>query len=149
MIETIEKAETLANEARNSISTYCFTECNAYCCRKGHLVLTSNELDLVANTQKKSLEEKNAISILNNGKYSMDFDLNEKSCPSLKDNKCIIHKDPLRPLACKEFPLFIRGNNLLVSQRCPAAKDNLLYPYIAEFKLMGFNLVYGKETFLE
>ncbi len=29
-----------------------------------------------------------------------------KSCPSLNDFKCIIHKDLERPLVCKQFPIF-------------------------------------------
>ena len=45
-------AEQLAIHARASISNYCFTECKAYCCRKGYLLLNSEEVSLMQGTSK-------------------------------------------------------------------------------------------------
>jgi len=65
-----------------------------------------------------------------------------KGCPNLVEFKCIIHKNPDRPKACKEFPLFISENTIIVTEDCPAVKQSMLYPYLAEFKTMGYTLIY-------
>ena len=54
-------AEKLANEARNAISDYCFNECKAYCCRKGYILLTKEEADLLTHNKTEELIEKDEI----------------------------------------------------------------------------------------
>ena len=56
------KAEEIAEKARRSISKFCAEECKAYCCRKSYLVLTSEEVDLVAQGARTGLEDKRIIN---------------------------------------------------------------------------------------
>ncbi|MBI2662709.1 YkgJ family cysteine cluster protein [Candidatus Woesearchaeota archaeon] len=143
-----ENTTPLAIEARNSLGSYCFTECHAYCCRKGYLILTPKEADLLSpNNKKESILNKTIIP-LHGGKYVLDLG-SKDGCPQLQEHKCNIHTNPERPLACKEFPLFIKGNTIRLSRRCPAVRENILYPYLAQFKLLGYTLAYGNDNFRE
>ena len=53
-IEAAKKAERIANKARTCISEFCYEECNAYCCRKGYLILTEKEQILSAYAIKNN-----------------------------------------------------------------------------------------------
>lgn len=140
-------AEKLAVKARESISKYCFTECGAYCCRKGYLPMTAKQAKVVGGDEKNNLIEKGFLTKIEGGKYVLELWGDTQGCPRLDGFKCTIHKNPDRPTACKEFPIFIWGKNTIrVSRRCPAVKEDLLYPYLAKFKLMGYELSYGSEA---
>lgn len=134
-------AETLAQKARKSISKFCIEECHAFCCRKGYLILKNDEVDLVTQNRKEELIQKGVLKKINDQEYSLNLTDNDMSCPSLKDNQCLIHKNPKRPEACREFPLFLHDQNLVkLSPRCLAVKCNLFYPYICQFIRMGYKL---------
>jgi len=136
-------AEKIAEEARNSISKYCFEECGAYCCRKGYLVLTEEEAKVVTRDDIAGFLKNNRIKKIKDNKYSFYLGDYNHQCPCLKDLKCIAHKDPNRPLACRQFPVFIEGKNLRLSPRCLAVKNNLLYPYVAKLVKNGFKIIEG------
>ena len=144
-----ETAASLAIAARNSLRSYCFTECHAYCCRKGYLILTPKEADLLSNNNKKEMIEKKSLTPIPGGKYVLDLASEKFGCQQLQEYKCNIHTNLHRPLACKEFPLFISGNTIRLSHRCPAVQENLLYPYLAQFKLLSYPITYGTDKFRE
>lgn len=126
------EAENIAKKARKSISQFCFEECNAYCCRKGYLLLTKKELDLVAG--KKQIK----IQLQKDNKYSLFLG---DTCPSLQGNfKCKIHRNRNRPQACKEFPIFIYEKNIILSGRCLAVKQGKFYPYIKQWLKLGYKI---------
>jgi len=129
-------AESIANKARKSISNYCYKECKAYCCRKGYLVLTKKQLDLIT----KSKKAKDQVIQIVFDSYSLNL---SPSCPSLKDFKCTIHKNIDRPTTCKEFPVFIERNTVKLSGRCPAVKQGKFYPYVHEWIKLGYNIIEG------
>ena len=129
----ISKSESLAISARASISSYCYNECLAYCCRRGYLLLSEKEANLL------QIDTKDLILMPIDKRYIFNLG---KGCPNLVEFKCIIHKNPDRPKACKEFPLFISENTIIVTEDCPAVKQSMLYPYLAEFKTMGYTLIY-------
>jgi Fe-S-cluster containining protein len=129
----VVSAEELAMSARESISSYCYEECLAYCCRRGYLLLSEKEADLL------QMDIKDLILMPVDKRYIFNL---AKGCPNLTDFKCTIHKDQQRPKACKEFPLFIFEKTIIVTEDCPAVKQNMLYPFLAEFKTMGYALVY-------
>ncbi|MBN2142879.1 YkgJ family cysteine cluster protein [Candidatus Woesearchaeota archaeon] len=138
------EARKLADEARDSISEYCFSECKAYCCRKGFLLLSDEEAHLISNSRRAELEAKKVIDKWEDGGFVLRMGFEGQSCPSLLDNKCAIHKHPQRPKGCKEFPLFFWSNDtVFVSKTCPAVRENMLYPYLARLKKMGYKIVYG------
>jgi Fe-S-cluster containining protein len=124
--------QKIADEARNSISKYCIEECRAFCCRNGYLLINPKSIDTVTHNNTKELIEKGLLKKLKNGYYSLflgNFDIPCKSL-DLKDFTCNIHKNKLRPKACRDFPLIIEENTIKLSPRCPAVRENRLYPYI-------------------
>ena len=128
--------ERILDEARTSISKFCIEECKAYCCRKGHLTLTAKETDLITQNKTKKFEKQGIIK-----KNKEVFSLNlGKSCPSLTDFKCTIHKDPERPLVCKQFPIFITEKSIRFSKGCTAVTKRLFYPYEKQFLNQGYKL---------
>ena len=137
-------AEKLAILARDSLSSYCYTECKAYCCRHGHLLLTGKEVELFKDTRKEDLKIVSLHDGIDGQRYVLNLKSHVDGCPNLSGYKCIIHKDPDRPKACKEFPLFIwKDKTVMVTNVCPAVKDNMLFPYLTQFKSMGYKIVYG------
>ena len=119
---------SLFDDARDSISSYCINECNAYCCRKGYLILKKEELFVVNNDLSKVKELEDFF-----------FSLNlEGGCPSLVDNKCLNYSK--RPNTCRKFPIFVEESVVRLSLRCFAVKNGLLYPYIKLFLKAGYSV---------
>ena len=136
-------AQELAVAARNSISKYCYLECNAYCCRRGYLLLSASEVGLMKDINKKDLKIMPIRTKNDKKRYIFNLGLKSHGCPNLLNYKCTIHLNPARPKACKEYPLFIWENKtVVVTDECPAVKDNKLYSYLAEFKSLGYTLIY-------
>jgi len=134
------EAEKVAIEARNSISEYCYSKCKAYCCRKGYLVLTEKEACAVADEEPTKLKENSIFTITSKGEYALNLGAKNKGCPRLKEFKCEIHNNQDMPKACKEFPIFLWENKKVrISERCSAAKEGLLYHYLAKFKMMEYS----------
>jgi len=141
----LTKINQIADKARDSIGKFCYEECKSLCCRKGVLNLNESNVDIVTNGKRKELENKKLLTKTKDGTYSMFLDGNNNSCPSLKDNKCTIHTNPLRPSVCKHFPLFLDGNVIKLSPQCLAVKEGLFYPYIAQLLKEGCTLYKKKE----
>ncbi|MGV8169264.1 MAG: YkgJ family cysteine cluster protein [Candidatus Nanoarchaeia archaeon] len=140
-------AEELAVAARESISKYCYEECNARCCRTGYLLLTPKEVVVVQGTHEKKLEMIPAHTKLDENAQVLHLESRHNGCPNLQNFKCIIHKNPERPKTCKDFPLFIwKDKVIMVTCECPAVRANKLYPYLSEFKKKGYKLVYTPRT---
>ena len=127
---------SLASKARKSLSSYCMNECNALCCRKGFINISLKEAKRI--TQKK-VNEFEVLGYLfrKNGRYALNLGM---ACPSLKDNKCTIHKSRNRPKVCSDFPVFIEGNEIKLSMNCPAVANNFLYPYEKKFIKLGYKI---------
>ena len=115
--------ETLAKEARNSIGEFCMEECKSYCCRKGYLSLSKKEAALLSDNRIDEWVKKRLLHKL--GK---------------KYFKCTVHKDPNRPKACQNYPIFIKGNKIRLSSRCLAVNADKLYPYISQFLKLGYKI---------
>ena len=126
------EGERIADEARKSISKFCMEECSSLCCRKGSIDVTKKELHKITGCEdSKSCMKKN-------GKFSLCLD---KDCPRLKDNKCVIHSDKGRPDICREFPIFVRGRNVIFSHDCPAVQSNKMYAFEHKFIKNGYSLL--------
>jgi Fe-S-cluster containining protein len=139
--ELVEKANVMADEARNSISKYCCEECHAYCCRKGYLVLKKEEVDVVTQGRREELIEKKILKDLGKN-YSLFMGNYEQPCPSLDEKfMCKVHKSEFRSKVCGDFPLFIEGDLVRLSIRCPAVKENLLFPFVKQLQVLGFKIV--------
>jgi len=139
----LEKIHEIANEMRESLSEYCMNECKSYCCRKGYLIVNKEELDLISNDKKEILVQDDSIKEMLNGKFTLRFENCYGSCPSLnlRNFKCLIYKNELRPETCKLFPIFIIGNKIKISNRCPAKKDNKFFKFEKMAKELGYEIV--------
>ncbi len=125
-------AEAIAEKARKKIGKFCFEECGAYCCRKGYIVLSDSELALIKG------KEEVIVKMLEDGRKSMYLG---NSCPSLGKNfKCKIHKNPFRPLACKNFPIYVQENRVMLCGRCLAVREGKLYPFIKQWLALGYKV---------
>jgi Fe-S-cluster containining protein len=129
MTKNPKKAEELASQARNALSEFCHTECKAYCCRGGYLLLSKKEVGLLKGNVKdlKTEEDKFVFNL-------------KPGCPNLDGHKCSVHTDPERPKACKEYPVFLFKDSVAVSYGCLGF--HLLYPFLARFKRMGYKIDY-------
>ncbi|MFP4523330.1 MAG: hypothetical protein ACOCQQ_02690 [Candidatus Nanoarchaeia archaeon] len=133
----------LADLARNSLFSYCMLECKGYCCRKGFLLLTEKELILLTADKRKSLQADGYICFIQEENvFSLNLANSFGSCPQLKDSKCMVHNNSNRPKTCSTFPIFVNEEKkeIRLSSRCYAIQENKLYPYIAQFKKLGFTL---------
>ncbi|MCF7861866.1 hypothetical protein K9M79_06490 [Candidatus Woesearchaeota archaeon] len=143
----------IADEARRSIGEFCNTECHAYCCRKGYLILNAVQVDLVTQNKCLELTKSGSLKVLENGNYSLF--LGDESCPSLSEGKCLIHQNQKRPDACKQFPLFLVDYRIKLSQRCMAVRIGKFYPFISTLIKLGCTLEkndfndFGYESFFK
>lgn len=134
-----DRINFIADNARASISNYCINICEAKCCRSGKLLLQgANEVKAVLHTQEHA---QNLINkgILTPGNNSGNFHLNleKTNCLNLIQNKCSIHKDPLKPKICDDYPLFFVKGYVLASPACNAVRDGLLDSYIEKLIKLG------------
>ena len=132
------KIDTILRDARKSVSRFCYEECGSYCCRKGYLVVSKIQADLISGNRFIEFQSKHIIKVLGNQTYSFYIGNPEFSCPSLKENKCMVHTKKNRPQACKEFPIFLVNNIVRFSSRCPAVVLNKFYPYIKKIMKLGY-----------
>ena len=135
--------EELANEARESISEFCMNECNAYCCRKGFLILNEEELKETVGNKKEILEKENNLIKKEDGTFSLNFSNSLGGCPSLRGSKCLIHKSDKRSKTCHRYPIFINEKNktIRISRRCLAKKENMFYLFEHKAIELGFKLI--------
>jgi Fe-S-cluster containining protein len=142
-VSKFKQAEQIADKARASISDFCINECGAYCCRKGYIMVRQHQLNQMASKEKQEILEKEGKikEYPFAGKIQVDFTNSLGGCPALKNNMCTIHKNPERPRVCHEFPIFILGDKIKISQKCPAHQNNKFYPFIREFKELGFEII--------
>ncbi|MCF7799058.1 YkgJ family cysteine cluster protein [Candidatus Woesearchaeota archaeon] len=109
-----EALQQLVASIANSISSYCQKPCEARCCRVGELLLEKKEAEQFT---KKTQREDNMFIV----------PLRLKGCEHLQSNaSCGIYN--ARPNLCRDFPLFLKGNTLLVAGWCLAVKEGLIAP---------------------
>jgi hypothetical protein len=84
MVIKDDSAEKLAMTARESLSSYCYLECKAHCCRKGYLLLTAKEVDLMQNTRKEDLKIIPVQMELDKRGYVFNLGLRADGCPKPK-----------------------------------------------------------------
>ncbi len=136
-----EEVYAIADEGRNSISSYCMNECAAKCCKFGSLLLQSEEeITAIIDKDRNYYIKNNIIKSTAQGNFTFNYEQHGAPCPKLtKDNLCSIHKNQNRPKICGDFPLFVfKGYTSLAREFCPAAKAGMLDSYIEKIKELGF-----------
>ncbi|MBI3033470.1 hypothetical protein HYY69_08405 [Candidatus Woesearchaeota archaeon] len=140
--DTKEKILEIADRARNSISNFCSEECQAYCCRKGYLVMKPDEVAVVTHNKVVELTKEGLLKQLPNENFSLHMSKREHGCTSLdKNNRCTVYNNKKRPKTCHDFPIFIRGKQIFFSPRCLAVKQRKFYPFEKEFLNIGCSFV--------
>jgi len=130
--------ENILNKARNSIGRFCYSECMAYCCRKGTLKVTKEEAKLIAGDSFEALLKEGRLHEINDKKLYF-IDLN-RGCPALEGSKCTLHNNPKRPAICRDFPIFVNENKVQIDPKCYAVMKGMLYPYTSWIKRKGYFL---------
>ena len=124
--------KTIEVRARVSLGDFCFTECKAYCCRKGYVEFTPEEYVLIFKVEEKD-KPKDKLTV-----YLGD------RCPALNsDFKCSIHSNKLHPKVCGDYPIFVKGNHVILAGNCLAVKEDKFYPFLKEWIANGFEVVIG------
>ena len=136
--KTRTAAERIAQQARNSLGKYCSEECAAYCCRKGYLILNQKEFKLVFKGKEAEYQTNHLLKKINPEQTSFYLGNSAHPCPQLENLKCKIHQSKDRPQCCKDFPLFLKNKQIMLSPRCFAVKKDLLYPYIRKLIKLGY-----------
>jgi Fe-S-cluster containining protein len=114
---------TLVDQARDSLSSFCSTTCKAKCCQRGKLIIASH------NQFPDAVKRDDGLC---------EVDLTH-GCPHLINHRCAIY--PLRPICCKEFPVYLRYKKILISSWCMGQQQGLLDSYIKQFKQQGYEVV--------
>jgi Fe-S-cluster containining protein len=138
-------AEKIACMARKSIGQFCIEDCKAYCCRKGYLVMKNKQLELILGNAAEDIDLKINFKKLDSNNISLFLG---NGCPCLlPDFKCKIYKKKNRPIACNKFPLILDTEKKIIkmSNRCPAVKLNMMFPFVKKLMGMGYTIVNGSE----
>ena len=133
---------TLAQEARTSISDYCINVCKAQCCKRGQLLLMSdNEVKSIVGNKKKLYENTGILKLSENGFYLYNSEI--KTCKNLnqKTSLCKIHTNTSRPMVCRDYPIFIVRNSIIFGKTCPAAISGKFKDYEKKFKELGYKII--------
>jgi len=141
LFKNLEKIKKLVEEIQISMEDFCRQECHAFCCRKGYLMLSRKEVELVVGDKENILIAEGRLKEMINGKYSLSFENSLGGCPQLKDNKCMIHSEVGRSNTCKDFPILILRNKIKISNRCPAKKENKFFKFEKEAIALGYEVV--------
>ena len=134
-----EIAKQIADEARNSISSYCMNICGAKCCKVGKLLLqTDEEVETISGTLNigKHLGNK-TLEKTQNG--FMTYDLEKEPCRHLKEKVlCSIHKSDKKPVICNDYPLFLTKQYVIASTQCPAVVNGELNAFVKKIQELGY-----------
>jgi Fe-S-cluster containining protein len=141
-VDISTEVDTIADNARNSISDYCINNCKAKCCKRGKLVLfNEKEVNAIVGEHKQKYIEQNILTV-NPKTSNYHYDLEKKSCKNLTTkNLCSIHNLNSKPRICRDYPLFILGKYVIVAQDCQAAQNNLLDKHVLEIVKLGYKKI--------
>jgi len=123
--------EHLLKKTQKILDGYCVNYCKAQCCRRGKLLVKTDELEHISKDKKLFKKKDNTY-------YELNLDL---TCPALKDSRCSIHKNSKRPKVCGQYPLFIEKDHVLVSKDCLAIKEEMLDEILKEFEENNYRVV--------
>lgn len=85
--------ESIIDIARNKISAYCLSNCDAECCKRGSIKITENQINLMTKGDKSLLEE------LPNNEYRVKL----TPCINIDGNKCLVYQN--RSDVCRRYPI--------------------------------------------
>lgn len=137
----MDNIENIAVKARKAISSFCHEECRSYCCRKGFLLMDNSEAKTFTSDRVKEFMDTGLLKRMIDGRLSYNISADEKPCPNLNGFRCMIHSNPNRPRACRQFPVFISRNTVMLSGRCLAVKEGKFYPFIAQWMMIGCKII--------
>jgi len=70
-MEKQKEIDKIISDARKSIGKFCIEECNAYCCRKGYILINERQLNLLVEEKEQiELKKENKLKELSfSGKF--------------------------------------------------------------------------------
>ncbi|MFT4310725.1 MAG: YkgJ family cysteine cluster protein [Candidatus Woesearchaeota archaeon] len=120
--------EHIAEQARTSLGPYCMSICQAKCCKFGQLVMNRHEA--VPFLQKCT--DKSKLTVHQNGTHYFNL---APACHNLQDSKCSIYTQ--RPQTCRDYPIYVRGNTVILASSCEGFQIGLLDDYKKECEALG------------
>jgi len=118
-----EEIDLILDEARSALGPYCMSDCNAYCCKKEVITLTEEEAKSFKGSDQVVKKEDFLVLVAN-------------PCPKLKENRCTIYNE--RPNACREFPIFKKGNEIFLANLCPGILNKKIYLQTRKLVELGY-----------
>ncbi|HLD48822.1 MAG TPA: hypothetical protein VJB11_00495 [archaeon] len=107
------------NEWKNNyLSPFCLDECSEKCCNKW-IMVEHKDIHNFSDNVINPTEARNGTPIYNTSPDSSDSKyVMIGICPNYDDGKCAIHESPFRADVCKEYPVDIMGDSILVRSSC-------------------------------
>lgn len=126
--------DSLLDNARASLGSYCMTVCKAKCCNKGKLLLSQKEAIML--TKRLSHPQ---LTKRDDGCFDLSL---AQGCPSLKGSACGVYSQ--RPKMCRDYPIFDRGLNdtrrIVFASSCEGNEIGLLQAYKEELLRRGLKV---------
>lgn len=102
--------------------------------------MSKGEVNAIVGDSREEFLKKGILIPNSNGFYY--YDSSKKVCRNLdKDFMCSIHKSYDRPLVCRDYPVFLMRNHVMLGKTCPAVVEGLLDEYKEKFEKIGFKVI--------
>lgn len=117
--------EELINIAREKISSYCLSSCEAECCKRGTMKISDNQVELMTKGNMS------LVKSLPNNEYRVKI----TPCVNESNNKCSVYKK--RPVVCREFPIrvFNLKETIISIGKCKAVDSGVIDEELNTLKL--------------
>ncbi len=122
----MDEIQQLANEARASLSEFCSQTCKALCCKSGQLIVSQEESQIFPATRTERPDGLYAIQIA-------------PKCIHLKNDRCSVYES--RPKPCRDFPVYVRGETIVIAGWCQGQQAGLLEEYKEKFRKLGCKVI--------
>ena len=131
----------LADQARNSLGSFCMQVCTAQCCRRGYLSLRKDEISTVTGNREEQLRKEEQVIDTSDGRTLLQLDHGNGPCPSLCENLCLIYRHGKRPQVCHDYPLFVFNKTVVVASDCLGVQQGRLDAALKEMEARGYRII--------
>jgi len=115
------EADQIVQDARDKISAYCMSSCDAHCCKRGNLKLNASDA--------KAFGEVGECRIKLN------------PCPRLDGSKCSIYDG--RPSVCADFPVRVAqlgDRDVVTVGACDAIAEGIADEHLSKLEALDYEV---------
>ncbi|MFH0808314.1 MAG: YkgJ family cysteine cluster protein [archaeon] len=133
--------EESVKEIREFFFGFCVKKCEAECCRIGYTMEVSVD-EVKAIFETRDIVKDKRVRKLYNDLYEIKLG----PCPAVGRDKegrygCRIHSDLGRPKICKDYPIFIERDKVIVAAGCYAVYSGEIDGQLDMLESSGFEVV--------